>query len=147
MSGHCSLERLLGCLGLQAGATQPAEADETVALRYADGLICVLAMDVGGGLLASTPIAFIHESSRLPLFEKALRLNGSREQAHEGVIGYDAVLSQLEYSIRIPADALDDETFPSKLARFMQCAVALRARLAEQGASIKPPVKVRTATL
>jgi hypothetical protein len=131
MSSRPRIEWLLSVLGLQTAATQSSEADEAVALRYADGLVCVLAMDASGGVLASTPIAFIHQNSPLSLFEKALRLNGSREDTDGGIIGYDAVLSQLEYSIRIPAHALDSVSFPAEIAQFLQHAIALRSTLTD----------------
>lgn len=60
---------------------------------------------------------------------QALHLNRSADLVHAGVIGYDAVLSQLEYSTYLPCEALDSGAFPPALARFLHAAIGLRRLL------------------
>lgn len=129
MDGHPGIDAVLEALGLDAPAAPESRHDGVVALRYGDGFVCVLALEVGGGVLASTPIAFVRkDTSHASLFESALSLNGEVEAIHSGVIGYDAVLSQLEYSTRFPRDTLDSGALPARFAGFLRAALGLRER-------------------
>jgi hypothetical protein len=105
------------------------DADDTIELRYADGHTCVVAADADQRILMSTSLATIHLANRSVLFETALRLNASHDAVQSGIIGFDSVRSQLEYSRGVAAEEFELRAVITELAEFLHAAVALRTAL------------------
>jgi hypothetical protein len=126
-----SVLQLLEMLGAPLGAPPALNAEGAIALRYGDDLTSVLAVDEQGKVFASTPVASVRIGSRLALFEAALRLNGCGDHADEGIIGYDPVRSQLEFSGCLAAEGLDADGLAAALGRFLAGAIAIRTHLAD----------------
>jgi hypothetical protein len=116
-------------IGAELGMQWALDADDVLELRYVDGHTCILAADADRRILMSTPLAAIHLANRSVLFETALRLNANPGAVQSGLIGFDPVRSQLEFSRSIATEEFEFHAVITDLAEFLHTAVALRTTL------------------
>lgn len=132
MSYTDDINRQLKTIGAQLGTPLALDERGSLQLRYGGGRPCTLVVsEAPDEILVSAPVAAVHDASRRPLFETALRLNLARNPALNVLLAYDADNRQLVLAARITRSNPSVDDLSNALSAFFEAALSASEDLDE----------------